>query len=100
MGVSVQLCIVAQLCIGQRLVRLLCNFCKRHYEPTAEELFRSGLRPEEFRAENSSATSVAMLAPQPDTAGRTSIHEFAGYADAIREMIIERRPGSEIRRQG
>lgn len=31
--------------------------------------------------------------------GRTAIHELLDMSDAIREMIIERRPGSEIRRQ-
>ena len=31
--------------------------------------------------------------------GRTAIHELLDMSDTIREMIIERRPGSEIRRQ-
>ena len=31
--------------------------------------------------------------------GRTAIHELLDMSDTIREMIIARRPGSEIRRQ-
>jgi len=31
--------------------------------------------------------------------GRTAIHELLDMSDTIREMIIDRRPGSEIRRQ-
>lgn len=30
--------------------------------------------------------------------GRTAIHELLNMSDSIREMIVERRPGSEIRR--
>jgi len=30
--------------------------------------------------------------------GRTAIHELLDMSDMIRELIIERRPGSEIRR--
>ena len=30
--------------------------------------------------------------------GRTAIHELLNMSDNIREMIIERRPGSEVRR--
>jgi type IV pilus assembly protein PilB len=30
--------------------------------------------------------------------GRTAIHELLDMSDTIRELIIERRPGSEIRR--
>jgi type IV pilus assembly protein PilB len=31
--------------------------------------------------------------------GRTAIHELLDMSDKIREMIVERRPGSEIRRE-
>jgi type IV pilus assembly protein PilB len=30
--------------------------------------------------------------------GRTAIHELLNLSDNVREMIIERRPGSEVRR--
>jgi type IV pilus assembly protein PilB len=30
--------------------------------------------------------------------GRTAIHELLDLSDNIREMIVERRPGSEVRR--
>ena len=30
--------------------------------------------------------------------GRTAIHELLDLTDNIREMIVERRPGSEVRR--
>src|SRR5215204_4910217 len=35
--------------LAQRLVRLLCPTCKRQYQPSDEDLFSSGLRPEDVR---------------------------------------------------
>jgi type IV pilus assembly protein PilB len=84
--------------LAQRLVRLLCNLCKRPYRPTDEELIESGLKPDTHRGE------VFYLSVGCDTCnhtgyrGRTAIHELLDLSDNIREMIIERRPGSEVRR--
>ena len=85
--------------LAQRLVRLLCPTCKRAYEPTVEEINESGLRPEDasdrifFRSVGCDACN------HTGYRGRTAIHELLDMSDRIREMIIERRPGSEIRRQ-
>jgi len=63
-----------------------------------EELLESGLRPEEHRSE------VYYLSVGCDTCnhtgyrGRSAIHELLDLSDNIREMIVERRPGSEVRR--
>ena len=85
--------------LAQRLVRLLCPVCKRLYEPTDEEIFESGLRPE-IKAENRFFMNVGCDAcNHTGYRGRTAIHELLDMSDTIREMIIERRPGSEIRRQ-
>src|SRR5216683_841750 len=50
MGVEPYNFVSALNCVlAQRLVRLLCNVCKRRYYPTDEELLESGLRPEAHR---------------------------------------------------
>ncbi len=86
--------------LAQRLVRLLCPTCKRPYEPTVEELHESGLRPEDVPAGQKFFRSVGCDAcNHTGYRGRTAIHELLDMSDTIREMIIERRPGSEIRRQ-
>jgi type IV pilus assembly protein PilB len=86
--------------LAQRLVRLLCPTCKRSYKPSDDELRESGMRPEDlpdgqefFRAVGCDACN------HTGYRGRTAIHELLDMSDTIREMIIERRPGSEIRRQ-
>src|SRR5205085_755140 len=61
---------------------------------------RSILRNEEFTGEQVFFRSVCCDAcNHTGYRGRSAIHELLDMSDNIREMIIERRPGSEIRRQ-
>ena len=86
--------------LAQRLVRLLCPTCKRPYNPADEELLESGMRPEDMTDQHVFYRSVGCDAcNHTGYRGRTAIHELLDMSDTIREMIIERRPGSEIRRQ-
>ncbi len=86
--------------LAQRLVRLLCQLCKRAYNPTEEELTESGMTVESVGPDQVFYRSVGCDAcNHTGYRGRTAIHELLDMSDPIREMIIERRPGSEIRRQ-
>ncbi|HEY0658782.1 MAG TPA: GspE/PulE family protein [Pyrinomonadaceae bacterium] len=85
--------------LAQRLVRKLCSTCKRHYQPSDEEIAESGLKPE-IRQNHEFYMSVGCDAcNHTGYRGRTAIHELLDMTDKIREMIVERRPGSEIRRE-
>ena len=85
--------------LAQRLVRLLCPICKRHYTPTEDELRSSGLRPEDVSKREFFRNVGCDACNHTGYRGRTAIHELLDMSDTIREMIIDRRPGSEIRRQ-
>ena len=85
--------------LAQRLVRLLCPTCKRHFKPTPGELFESGLRPEDVGDHVFYRNVGCDACNHTGYRGRTAIHELLDMSDTVREMIIERRPGSEIRRQ-
>ncbi len=85
--------------LAQRLVRLLCSTCKRQYRPDAEEIMQSGLRAEEVADKTFFMNVGCDACNHTGYRGRTAIHELLDMTDAIREMIIDRRPGSEIRRQ-
>jgi type IV pilus assembly protein PilB len=85
--------------LAQRLVRLLCPTCKRHFKPTPGELFESGLRPEDVGDQVLYRNVGCDACNHTGYRGRTAIHELLDMSDTVREMIIERRPGSEIRRQ-
>ena len=85
--------------LAQRLVRLLCHFCKRPYQPSNDELYESGLRPEDVGDRSFFRNVGCDACNHTGYRGRTAIHELLDMSDTVREMIIERRPGSEIRRQ-
>jgi type IV pilus assembly protein PilB len=85
--------------LAQRLVRLLCPTCKRPYQPTDEELFESGLRVEDAGGRTFYRSVGCDACNHTGYRGRTAIHELLDMSNTIREMIIDRRPGSEIRRQ-
>ncbi len=99
MGVEPYNFVSALNCIlAQRLVRLICESCRTvvHYAP--EVLEASGLDPQQW-------SQVALYEGQgciecsgTGFRGRTAIHELLDLSDRIREMILAKKPTSEIRR--
>ena len=84
--------------LAQRLVRVLCTFCRRAYHPSDTDLAESGLQPHEFRGRTFYSNVGCDACNHTGYRGRTAIHELLDLSDNIREMIVERRPGSEVRR--
>jgi len=84
--------------LAQRLVRVLCTFCRRAYHPSETDLAESGLRPEDHAGRTFYANVGCDACNHTGYRGRTAIHELLDLSDNIREMIVERRPGSEVRR--
>ncbi|MGI8734532.1 MAG: GspE/PulE family protein [Pyrinomonadaceae bacterium] len=84
--------------LAQRLIRMLCPYCKRPDQATDLELGESGLRVEEHRKTTFFSNVGCDACNHTGYRGRTAIHELLDLSDNIREMIVERRPGSEVRR--
>ena len=84
--------------LAQRLVRVLCTFCRRPIHPSDVELVESGLRPEDHHSSIFYTNVGCDACNHTGYRGRTAIHELLDLSDNIREMIVERRPGSEVRR--
>ena len=84
--------------LAQRLVRMLCNHCRRQYQPADQELTESGLNPDKYRGEVFYQSVGCEVCNSTGYRGRTAIHELLDVTDNIREIILERRPGSEVRR--
>jgi type IV pilus assembly protein PilB len=80
------------------LVRLLCPRCKKRYQPTEEELRESGMIPDRFRDRVYYTSVGCEICNSTGYRGRTAIHELLDMSDNIRELIIARKPGSEVRR--
>jgi type IV pilus assembly protein PilB len=84
--------------LAQRLVRILCAHCKRQHQPTDFELQESGLNADKYRHEIFYTSVGCEVCNFTGYRGRTAIHELLDVTDNIREIILDRRPGSEVRR--
>ena len=101
MGVEPYNFVSALNCIlAQRLVRLICEHCKKpvHYAP--DQLEEIGLNPNEWSNVPLYEGSGCLECSGTGYHGRTAICELLDLSDRIREMIIARRPTSEIKRAG
>jgi len=99
MGVEPYNFVSALNCIlAQRLVRLICNACRTvvHYPP--EVLEASGLDPVQWGQVPFYEGQGCIECAGTGFRGRTAIHELLDLSDRIREMILEKKPTSEIRR--
>jgi len=84
--------------LAQRLVRVLCTHCKRRTQPSDQELSESGLNPDKYRDGVFYQSVGCEVCNATGYRGRTAIHELLDVTDNIREIVLERRPGSEVRR--
>src|SRR5579864_1275632 len=99
MGVEPYNFVSALNCIlAQRLVRLICESCRTvvHYPP--EVLEASGLDPQQWAQVSFYEGQGCIECAGTGFRGRTAIHELLDLSDRIREMILAKKPTSEIRR--
>ncbi len=99
MGVEPYNFVSALNCIlAQRLVRVICPHCKRAKRYSAEELKESGLDPAVWGSVVFAEGAGCLECSATGFHGRTAICELLNLTDRIREMIVDRRPTSEIKR--
>jgi type IV pilus assembly protein PilB len=99
MGVEPYNFVSALNCIlAQRLVRVICDSCRTavHYPP--EVLEASGLDAQQWSPVAFYEGQGCIECAGTGYRGRTAIHELLELTDRIREMILAKRPTSEIRR--
>jgi type IV pilus assembly protein PilB len=99
MGVETYNFVSALNCIlAQRLVRVICAHCKVQVQPTRDQLLESGLDPEVWSSIPIYEGRGCFECGGTGYRGRTAIHELLDLSEAIREMILNKRPTSEIKR--
>jgi type IV pilus assembly protein PilB len=100
MGVEPYNFVSALNCIlAQRLVRTICDFCGREVSYTDAELELNGLDPAEWHGFRFREGTGCIECAGTGYRGRSAIHELLELDDEIREMLLEKRPGSEIRKK-
>jgi len=100
MGVEAYNFVSALNCIlAQRLVRQICEHCKKHVRYPESMLIESGLNVDEWRNFDFTEGTGCFECGGTGFRGRSAIHELLDLTDRIREMILDRRPSSEIKRE-
>ncbi len=99
MGVEAYQFVSALNCVlAQRLVRNICTHCKRQVKVSRELLEESGLDPA-FEHTHAFFEGIGCIeCGGTGYKGRTAICELLDLSDHIREMILEKRPTSEIKK--
>jgi len=82
--------------LTQRLVRSLCRSCRRPAQYSLENLKEWGLDPEEDAGRTFYEAVGCDECQGSGFRGRSAIAELVEVTDAIRELILDRRPSSEI----
>jgi type IV pilus assembly protein PilB len=99
MGVEPYNFVSALNCIlAQRLVRIICEYCRKPVEYPESMLVESGLNPEEWRKITMYEGAGCFECGGTGFRGRTAIHELLDLSDQIREMILDKRSTAEIKR--
>ena len=98
MGVDLYNFVSALNCImAQRLVRLICEGCKRPIEPSPELFEESGLDPAAWKDVVFYEGAGCPVCNQTGFRGRTALGELMALSDKIRDMILAKRPPPDIR---
>src|SRR6195256_6187393 len=99
MGVEAYQFVSALNCVlAQRLVRVICTHCKRPTRISRALLEESGLDPEYDRTHVFYEGVGCIECNGTGYKGRMAICELLDLTDRIRELILEKRPTSEIKK--
>lgn len=85
--------------LAQRLIRVLCERCKKPASLDASGLLESGLRPEEFAGHEFFEAPGCAECHNTGFRGRRAIIEILDLTDEVRDMIAAKEPVSEIRKK-
>ncbi len=99
MGVEPYNFVSALNCIlAQRLTRTICPSCKKPKRASRSLLEESGLDPDRYQDHEFFEGEGCLQCNGTGYKGRQAICELLDLSDNIREMLIERRPGTDIKR--
>jgi type IV pilus assembly protein PilB len=100
MGVEPYNFVSALNCIlAQRLIRQICVHCKRPVKHTDVELVESGMNPDAWRDVVFYEGPGCFECGGTGFRGRSAITELLDLSEPIRELILDKRPSSEIKRK-
>jgi type IV pilus assembly protein PilB len=84
--------------LAQRLVRRICDHCKREVTYSDSFIVESGLDPADYQGRTFYEGGGCLECNGTGFHGRSAISELLDLSDRIRGMILDRRPASEIKK--
>ena len=87
------------LAFAQRLLRTLCDQCKRAYEPEASQLAALGLKEDSLKGKSLYEPVGCSACEYTGFRGRTGIFELMEIDWMIRDMTFQKKPTMAIRNQ-
>ncbi len=84
--------------LAQRLVRRICPHCRRPMVASPELLVESGLDSAQYARTRFFEGAGCLECNGTGFRGRLAVSELLDLSDRIRELILDRRPASEIKR--
>ncbi len=84
--------------LAQRLVRKICQHCKQPVQVSQQVLEESGLDPAIYSSFTFHEGRGCIECNGTGFHGRVAVSELLDLSDHIRELILDRRPASEIKR--
>jgi type IV pilus assembly protein PilB len=85
--------------IAQRLVRTICEDCRQEYLPTEEELYELNLDPADVGDKTFYYGKGCRRCNGTGYKGRLGIFEMMLFSEAMKQLIIDRKSTSDLRRQ-
>ncbi|MBD3414345.1 MAG: pilus assembly protein PilB [Candidatus Aminicenantes bacterium] len=85
--------------LAQRLVRVLCLNCRQKEQYSKQQLIDSGLDPDKHSRHIFYRAVGCEECHFTGYKGRTAIAEFLELSDEIREMILDKKPLSEVKKR-
>jgi type IV pilus assembly protein PilB len=85
--------------LAQRLVRVLCTSCRKSVTFEKDVLLESGLDPKTYKDTTFYESQGCPECGYTGYRGRTAIAELLELSDEIREMILDKKPLSEVRKR-
>ena len=85
--------------IAQRLIRVLCRFCREPYEPDDDELEQVGITREELEGHTVYRSKGCPLCEFRGFRGRTGIFELLVMDDHLRDLVNSHCTALQLRRE-
>lgn len=85
--------------LAQRLVRILCPGCKKAVKYNDRQLIESGFDPKKYKDKTFYEAQGCVECNYTGYQGRTAIAELLELSDEIRELILEKKTLSEVKKR-